>query len=122
MPRVPVNADADTADSLVEEDEVDPHVQQYFYKNHEIKKLTEDAEFLLQYRKQIEYSINIGFAIFYKGSEASKVAQKYMENEMAKRLQHHPELTKRLIPTWAPGCRYVVPHQYECFHYWGFIY
>ncbi|KAH7377421.1 cyclohexanone monooxygenase [Cadophora sp. MPI-SDFR-AT-0126] len=109
MPRVPVNADAETAEALVEKVEVDPLVQQYFYKKHEIKKLREDPEFLLQYRKQIEYGINLGFAIFYKGSEASKMAQKYMENEMAKRLQYHPELTKRLIPTWAPGCRRLTP-------------
>jgi hypothetical protein len=109
MPRIPVNAEPKTAEDLLEEVDLDPLVQQYFYKNYEVNKLIENPEFHLQYRKQIEFGINSGFAIFYKGSEASKMAQVYMANEMAARLQHLPELTKRLIPKWPPGCRYVVP-------------
>jgi len=77
----------------------------YFYKPHEIEKLNKDPEYHLNYRKKIEYGMNAGFRIFYKGSDDSLMAQKYMAAEMARRLNYHPELTKRLVPDWPVGCR-----------------
>lgn len=119
MPRVQVDTSSDkdsTADAKstiakpvdnLEDPDMDPNVSQYYYKEHEIQKLRDDPEYLLKYRKQIEFGINAGFAIFYKGSEASKAARTYMEASMKARLQNHPELCKRLIPDWSVGCRYV---------------
>ncbi|KAI7182438.1 hypothetical protein KC363_g8772 [Hortaea werneckii] len=84
-------------------------IQQYYYKPHEIKKMAEDPEYLLMYRKKIEFAMNYGFQIFYKDSKASKMVQQYMAAEMARRLNHHPELTKHLIPEWPVGCRRLTP-------------
>lgn len=87
------------------EEEKDPDTKQYFYKEQEKRKLRSDPEFLLKYRKQIEYGMNIGFAIFYKNTEASGVARKYMTESMVRRLKGDPDLIKHLIPTWDVGCR-----------------
>lgn len=67
--------------------------------------MAEDPEYLLMYRKKIEFAMNHGFQIFYKDSKASKMVQQYMAAEMARRLNYHPELTKHLIPEWPVGCR-----------------
>lgn len=104
MPRVQVDAALFDGDNSTREDD-DPDIKQYYYKPHEIQKFESDPEFLLDYRKKIEFSINAGFAIFYKDTEASVMAEKYMRGDMVRRLQNHPELTKRLIPSWPPGCR-----------------
>lgn len=72
-----------------------------------MEKLRSDPEYFLQYRKKIEFAMNSGFKIFYKDSQASKLAKQYMAAEMARRLNYHPELMQRLIPDWDVGCRYV---------------
>lgn len=110
MPRVPVNAVDIVATSVREIAQTgieNIDMGQYFYKKNEIQKMMSDAEFHLYYRKQIEYSINTGFALFYKDSDASKMAQAYMTAEMTRRLNNHPTLTSKLIPKWPPGCRLV---------------
>lgn len=80
-------------------------IQQYYYTPEEISKLNEDPAKLLNYRKRIEHAINAGFAMFYKDSDASRLAEKYMRGEMTRRLGNDAKLTERLIPKWAPGCR-----------------
>jgi len=70
--------------------------------------LEEDPDYHLQYRKKIEYGMNAGFRVFYKDTEDSIMAGKYMEAEMKRRLKNHPELVKRLIPQWPVGCRCVI--------------
>lgn len=49
--------------------------------------------------------MNAGFKIFYKDSKESLMIQQYMAAEMARRLNYHAELTRRLIPQWPVGCR-----------------
>ena len=107
MPRVKVEVPRGESPGPDETEEAtqNPNIQQYFYKPEEIKKLVDDPDYHLKYRKQIEYAINTGFEMFYKDSEAQKMAKRYMEMGMAARLKNHPELTKRLIPTWPVGCR-----------------
>lgn len=106
MPRVHVEVAPET--EKVEVKTIDNlEIKQYFYKPEEIRKLKEDPSLLLDYRKRIEYAINVGFAMFYKDSVASNLVEKYMRNDMVRRLKNHPELTKKLIPSWPPGCRYV---------------
>ncbi|KAH8901734.1 cyclohexanone monooxygenase [Thozetella sp. PMI_491] len=86
-----------------------PYIMQAFYTEAEISKLSKDPEYLLQYRKQIEYSINSNFAIFYKNSEASIMAEHYMRDIMKKRLNGDPVLTESIIPSWPVGCRRLTP-------------
>lgn len=103
MPRIPIEAPA--PEHPVPEETPNPLVQQYFYKDHEKDYLRKNPEYHLQYRKQIEHYINRGFAIFYKNTEASQMAEWYMRNEMQKRIGDFKELADKLIPTFSPGCR-----------------
>ncbi|KAF2180148.1 FAD/NAD(P)-binding domain-containing protein [Zopfia rhizophila CBS 207.26] len=107
MPRVPV--ETPTPEHPIPEEIPNPLVQQYFYKEHEIKHLEDNPEHHLKYRKQIEFAINRGFSIFYKGTEASRMAESYMRSEMIKRLGNHAELIEKLIPSWPVGCRRLTP-------------
>lgn len=107
MPRILV--DAPVLESAKLEERPNPLIQQYFYKDHEIKYLSENAEQHLTYRKKIEYAINRGFDIFYKDTKASQIAEWYMRNEMEKRLGSDSELQRRLIPSFPPGCRRLTP-------------
>ena len=116
MPRVKVELPEGTTLSI--EEETNPDVSQRKFASEEIQRFVNDKDYHLRYRKQIEFGINMGFAIFYRGSEAAKMAQDYMVASMKRRLKDHPELCKRLIPDWSVGCRYVptcslsYPHAY----------
>lgn len=108
MPRVPVEipqTDGSSGTTHHDQDAAHPEVGQYYYTAKETQKLTDDPEYLLNYRKRIEYGINMGFAIFYKGMEPSRMAEEYMRAEMTRRLQGDSVLTKELIPSWPVGCR-----------------
>lgn len=107
MPRVPINL-PDPA-HLVPQIVPDPLVQQYFFRQDEIEYLKKSPEEHLNYRKQIEAAINRGFAIFYKDTNASKMAESYMRCEMEKRLGNNRELKEKLIPSWPVGCRRLTP-------------
>ncbi|KEF61461.1 uncharacterized protein A1O9_03027 [Exophiala aquamarina CBS 119918] len=108
MPRVPVELTEGTKATSSHE-EVNPDVSQAYYKAEEVQRFIDDPEYHLQYRKQIEHGINVGFAIFYKDSQASQIAKEYMVSAMKRRLQDNPELCKRLIPDWPVGCRRLTP-------------
>lgn len=84
-------------------------VQQYFFSDDEIEHLKNNPQDHLRYRKQIEAAINRGFAIFYKDTEASRMAERHMRSEMMKRLGNHTDLMDRLIPSWPVGCRRLTP-------------
>lgn len=106
MARVPVELPSNTGEEIIKDKEaVHPSIGQYFYTPEEIKRLADDPDYLLNYRKRIEFAINEGFAIFYKDTEASKMAYQYMQAEMARRLENDPVLTKKLTPSWPVGCR-----------------
>lgn len=109
MPRVPVEVPSNTGgdEATEDKDAASPSVGQYFYTERERNYLASNPEYLLEYRKRIETDISLGFAIFYKDSEASRMAEEYMKVEMRRRLKGHPILTEKLIPRWDVGCRYV---------------
>lgn len=107
MPRIPITMP--TPAEPIPQEIPNPLVQQYFFRKDEINYLSENPQEHLQYRKQIEGAINRGFAIFYKDTEASKMAQWYMKSEMIKRLGSNSVLMDKLIPTWPPGCRRLTP-------------
>ncbi|KZL84609.1 hypothetical protein CI238_09562 [Colletotrichum incanum] len=56
--------------------------------------LAADPEYQLNYRKQIEHTINIGFAIFYKDTDVSRQAELYMRAERNRRLDNHSVLSQ----------------------------
>lgn len=107
MPRV--SLDLPNTAKLDPQEVPNPLVQQYFFRQDEIEYLRNCPEEHLSYRKQIEAAINRGFAIFYKDTEASKMAEWYMRNEMEKRLSGNKELKEKLIPSWPVGCRRLTP-------------
>ncbi|KEZ43472.1 4-hydroxyacetophenone monooxygenase [Scedosporium apiospermum] len=110
MPRVPVELPSNTGEEIIRDKEaVRPSIGQYFYTPEEIKRLADDPDYLLNYRKRIEFAINEGFAIFYKDTEASRMAYQYMQAEMARGLENDPVLTKKLVPSWPVGCRRLTP-------------
>ncbi|KAK5079114.1 hypothetical protein LTR64_002465 [Lithohypha guttulata] len=96
-------------ETLRDYDNDDPNIAQYFYKPHEIEALRTNPELLLKYRKTIEFEIGKGFEIFYKDSPASKMVKDYMVMSMKSRLENHPVLCKKLIPSWDVGCRRLTP-------------
>lgn len=109
MPRVQVEVPQTENSTPVVADPEDAQsdIGQYFYKDFEIERLRKDPEYLLKYRKQIEYGINKACAaMVYKNSEASRMTEMYMRAEMTRRLDNHPVLTKKLIPSWSVGCRF----------------
>lgn len=109
MPRVAVELkQTGQQDAVIEDKEhIHPNVGQYFYTPQELERLENDPEYLLEYRKRIEYAINEGFALFDKDTEASRMAEKYMRAEMIRRLDNNPLLVEKLTPKWPVGCRYV---------------
>ncbi|KAH6682153.1 cyclohexanone monooxygenase [Plectosphaerella plurivora] len=110
MPRVPVEIPGESTTAIIEDkNAAAPEVGQYYYTEREKEHLAKNPEYLLDYRKRIEAGINRGFAIFYKNTEASKMVEAYMQGEMARGLDNHPVLTKKLIPKWPVGCRRLTP-------------
>lgn len=108
MPCVPVDVSSSGEEAEVDDkDAVYPNAGQYFYTERERERLAADPAYLLGYRKWIEFAINTGFAIFYKDTDASRMAQEYIRSEMNRRLKDHPVLTEKLIPSWPVGCRFV---------------
>lgn len=107
MPRIPITIP--TSSDPIPEEIPNPLIQQYYFRPDEIAYLSKHPEEHLKYRKEIEGAINRGFAIFYKDTEASKMAEWYMRNEMMKRLGDHTELIEKLIPSFPPGCRRLTP-------------
>ncbi|KAM0276909.1 hypothetical protein ACHAQH_006281 [Verticillium albo-atrum] len=108
MPRVPVEVPGDDAAAVVVDD-TPPDVGQSFYDDSEMKRLTEDSLYLLNYRKRIEFAINTGFAIFYKNTEASRMSEMYMRAEIVRKLNNHPVLSKKSVPECSVSCRRLTP-------------
>jgi hypothetical protein len=77
-----------------------------FIYNDEQRKLFDDPDAYLTYRKAIEDELNHRFAFIINGSEAQKGAREYSENEMKTLLKGRPELLDKIMPTnFDVGCR-----------------
>lgn len=86
-----------------------PHGQ-HFYSEEEKERFRTDPEYHLEYRRNLEGTVNKLFDMFINGSAESKSAQKSMKAEMLKRIgPGHEELKERLVPSWPPGCRRITP-------------
>ncbi|KAF1816927.1 cyclohexanone monooxygenase [Eremomyces bilateralis CBS 781.70] len=86
-----------------------PHGQ-HFYSEEEKESFRTDPDYHLEYRRNLEGTVNKLFDIFIDGSPESQAAQKTMKAEMLKRIgPGHEDLKKRLVPSWPPGCRRITP-------------
>lgn len=86
-----------------------PHGQ-HFYAEEEKERFRSDPEYHLEYRRNLEGTVNKLFNMFIDGSPESKSAQASMRAEMLKRIgPGHEELKQRLVPDWPPGCRRITP-------------
>ncbi|KAJ4288943.1 hypothetical protein N0V90_011285 [Kalmusia sp. IMI 367209] len=86
-----------------------PHGQ-HFYSEEEKERFRTDPEHHLEYRRNLEGTVNKLFDMFIEGSAENKDAQKTMKAEMLRRIgPGHEELKERLVPSWPPGCRRITP-------------
>ncbi|KAL4951353.1 hypothetical protein BDW69DRAFT_201506 [Aspergillus filifer] len=83
-------------------DEVNP-----VYSEEDKKRFT-DPEIHRQYRKGIIDRTNKAFKLFLKG-ENNEEAVRFGTEQMASKLNHDPDLCRKLIPKWEVGCRRVTP-------------
>jgi cation diffusion facilitator CzcD-associated flavoprotein CzcO len=77
-----------------------------FVYNDEQRKLFDDSDSYLAYRKAIEDELNHRFSFIINGSEAQKAAREFSENEMKTLLKDRPDLLYKIMPTnFDVGCR-----------------
>jgi hypothetical protein len=79
------------------------------------EKWVKDSDSFLKYRKEIEGTMNRFFDTLYKNSPLQAAAVEQYTEMMKIRLKGREELTTKLIPQFAVGCRrYVIcPPQLE---------
>lgn len=75
----------------------------------EQKEEFRDPAKLLAYRKKIEHDFNQLYRGLQYGTEMHEFFANQSRQIMTDRLNHKPELTDKLIPTWAFGCRRLSP-------------
>lgn len=77
------------------------------YTDEERRKF-QDPEYHLQHRKGIIARTNKSFYIFRKGRN-NEEGMRLAAEQMAKKLNHDPDLCEKLIPKWQLGCRRITP-------------
>ncbi|KDR80776.1 hypothetical protein GALMADRAFT_222374 [Galerina marginata CBS 339.88] len=83
-------------------------VEQHVYSEEERRVFETDPDALLQYRKEMESSLNSIFPMFIADSEVQKATFEGMVAMMKDKLQNEA-LEKLVIPKWAVGCRRITP-------------
>ncbi|KIW11199.1 hypothetical protein PV08_10499 [Exophiala spinifera] len=87
-----------------------PITLNHSYTDSEKERFKKHPEEFLAYRKGLEAQFTSQFDLYLTGSKASQEAQRIMQEQMIQRIgPGHEELKKRLIPSWAPGCRRLSP-------------
>lgn len=90
--------------------EPDPGQRQYKFTEADKKRFSDDPEYFLRFRKEIEAEINVLFDMYISGSETQTKFRDVIEKEMLRRLGPGNEKLKEfLIPKWGVGCRRVSP-------------
>src|SRR6187402_2764340 len=80
------------------------------YTDEEKSKFRDDPAHHLEFRKEIEGEFAGSFPVFIQGSTIQQSVREQMAAKMAKSL-NNDELAKKLVPTFALGCRrFVVSH------------
>uniref|UniRef100_A0A8H7Y6L6 Uncharacterized protein n=1 Tax=Psilocybe cubensis TaxID=181762 RepID=A0A8H7Y6L6_PSICU len=83
-------------------------MDQHFYTDEERHLWEGDAQEHLKYRKKLENSLNKVFPMFLLKSERQQDLRVGM-TEIMKGIIKNEELEKKLIPSWAVGCRRMTP-------------
>lgn len=78
------------------------------YSEEEIEEFSQDADFSLRTRKEMEASFNGMFSAFLKGSEQQQQLREKLETRM-KQLIRSADLQRKLIPDFEAGCRRLNP-------------
>ena len=81
-----------------------------FTYNEEQRRLFEDPDAYLTYRKMIEGELNQRFGFIINGSKAQRDAREFSINEMKRGLKDRPELLEHIMPDdFFVGCRRPTP-------------
>jgi len=81
-----------------------------FIYNKDQRKLFDDPDAYLTYRKMIEAELNQRFGFIINGLKAQEEVRDYSENEMKQHLKDRPDLVEHVMPTtFFVGCRRPVP-------------
>ncbi|KAL6248051.1 hypothetical protein RBB50_005399 [Rhinocladiella similis] len=81
-----------------------------FVYNEEQRKMFENEDEYLAYRKMIEGELNQRFGFIINGTSAQKAAREFSENEMKAKLKDRPELLEKIMPDdFFVGCRRPTP-------------
>ncbi|KIW84914.1 hypothetical protein Z517_00302 [Fonsecaea pedrosoi CBS 271.37] len=84
--------------------------EQFTFTEEEKKRFRDDPEYHLRFRKRIEAEFNTMADAFIYGSDVQKQMFQTMTQQMKARIgPGHEDLTAKLIPQWAPGCRRLTP-------------
>ena len=76
------------------------------YSEEQKSKFREDAEYLKQYRREVDHELNSRFPNFYKGSPRQKASRELVEKSMREKLAGMDSvLRESLIPDFDVGCR-----------------
>lgn len=81
----------------------------FSYTPDEIKNWENDPEAYLEYRKQVERTVQTGFEATLRASTAQKEARAYFESLMAQRLSKKPGLLTHILPDFPPFCKRLTP-------------
>lgn len=83
----------------------------FFYTNAQKQEFRDNPTDFLEYRKNIESSLNRIFGLFLRDSPMQESARKDFAAIMGARLGGNAELSDKLVPQYAVGCRRLTPGQ-----------
>lgn len=79
------------------------------YSEEQKHRFREEPDYFLEYRRNVEHSMNARFPSFFRYSGAQKLGVENVSKSMRTRLGNDPELSEKLIPKFPLGCRRVTP-------------
>ncbi|KAK5087236.1 hypothetical protein LTR05_004407 [Lithohypha guttulata] len=79
------------------------------YTEEDKKRFRENPAEHRAHRRMLVHRINRAFKMFVKDSPQSVEASRSAREQMAQKLNHDPDLCRKLIPEWSLGCRRITP-------------
>lgn len=79
------------------------------FTEEEIQRFHDDPEHFLQFREDVEHSVNSNFELIYQDSQLQKDTTAAVTASMKSKLKNDPKLCQALIPDFPVGCRRVTP-------------
>lgn len=80
----------------------------FHFTPEELKTFNENPEALLAYRKRLDSEIQSMTKVTLRGALADMAAADFTKN-MAAKLAKRPEILKKILPSFTPGCRRITP-------------